>query len=103
MPAVPSGTRFVAFDAKTTFVPSGAQVERLSAGANRTQLQLESLGAAEAAAIQASVVVTLAADASWSRRLCGATLVDSKGKVAEAWYKVSPKGTVDNLLASLKD
>jgi ThiF family protein len=51
-------------------------IERLSAGANRTQLQLESLGAAEAAAIKASVVVTLAADASWSRRLCGATLVD---------------------------
>jgi peroxiredoxin Q/BCP len=31
-----------------------------------------------------------------------AFLIDEKGKVAEAWYKVSPKGTVDNLLASLK-
>jgi peroxiredoxin Q/BCP len=32
-----------------------------------------------------------------------AFLIDEKGKVAEAWYKVSPKGTVENLLASLKD
>ena len=32
-----------------------------------------------------------------------AFLIDEKGKVAQAWYKVSPKGTVDNLLASLKD
>src|SRR5438874_11367056 len=31
-----------------------------------------------------------------------AFLIDEKGKVAEAWYKVSPKGTVENLLASLK-
>jgi peroxiredoxin Q/BCP len=31
-----------------------------------------------------------------------AFLIDEKGKVADAWYKVSPKGTVENLLASLK-
>ncbi len=31
-----------------------------------------------------------------------AFLIDEKSKVAEAWYKVSPKGTVENLLASLK-
>src|SRR5437016_6175836 len=31
-----------------------------------------------------------------------AFLIDEKGKIAEAWYKVSPKGTVENLLASLK-
>ena len=31
-----------------------------------------------------------------------AFLIDEKGKVTEAWYKVSPKGTVENLLASLK-
>ena len=31
-----------------------------------------------------------------------AFLIDEKGKIAEPWYKVSPKGTVDNLLASLK-
>ena len=31
-----------------------------------------------------------------------AFLVDEKGKVAEAWYKVSPKDTVTNLLAALK-
>lgn len=30
-----------------------------------------------------------------------AFLVDGKGKVAEAWYKVSPKDTAGNLLASL--
>jgi len=31
-----------------------------------------------------------------------AFLIDEKGKIAEAWYKVSPQGTVDNLLSSLK-
>jgi peroxiredoxin Q/BCP len=31
-----------------------------------------------------------------------AFLVDEKGKVAEAWYKVSPKDTSANLLASLE-
>ena len=30
-----------------------------------------------------------------------AFLIDEKGKVAEAWYKVSPKDTSANLLASL--
>ena len=30
-----------------------------------------------------------------------AFLVDEKGKIAEAWYKVSPKDTATNLLASL--
>ena len=30
-----------------------------------------------------------------------AFLVDEKGRIAEAWYKVSPKGTVENLLAAL--
>lgn len=30
-----------------------------------------------------------------------AFLVDEKGKVAEAWYKVSPKDTATNLLASI--
>ena len=30
-----------------------------------------------------------------------AFLVDEKGKIAEAWYKVSPKDTSANLLASL--
>ena len=33
--------------------------------------------------------------------LRSAFLVDEKGKIAEAWYKVSPKGTVENLLSSL--
>jgi thioredoxin-dependent peroxiredoxin len=31
-----------------------------------------------------------------------AFLVDEKGKIAEAWYKVSPKDTSANLLASLE-
>jgi thioredoxin-dependent peroxiredoxin len=31
-----------------------------------------------------------------------AFLVDEKGKIAEAWYKVSPKDTSANLLASLQ-
>ena len=31
-----------------------------------------------------------------------AFLIDEKGKIAEAWYKVSPKDTVTNLLAALK-
>ena len=31
-----------------------------------------------------------------------AFLIDEKGKVAEAWYKVSPKATAENLLKSLK-
>ena len=30
-----------------------------------------------------------------------AFLVDEKGKIAEAWYKISPKATSENLLASL--
>jgi peroxiredoxin Q/BCP len=30
-----------------------------------------------------------------------AFLIDEKGKIAEAWYKVSPKDTVTNLLSSL--
>jgi thioredoxin-dependent peroxiredoxin len=30
-----------------------------------------------------------------------AFLIDEKGKVAHAWYKVSPKDTSANLLASL--
>ena len=30
-----------------------------------------------------------------------AFLIDEKGKIAEAWYKVSPKDTVGNLLKSL--
>ena len=30
-----------------------------------------------------------------------AFLIDEKGKIAEAWYKVSPKDTAANLLASL--
>ncbi|MDQ1375470.1 MAG: thioredoxin-dependent peroxiredoxin [Actinomycetota bacterium] len=30
-----------------------------------------------------------------------AFLIDEKGKVAEAWYKVSPKDTATNLLASI--
>ena len=30
-----------------------------------------------------------------------AFLIDAKGKVAEAWYKVSPKDTPTNLLAAL--
>ena len=30
-----------------------------------------------------------------------AFLVDEKGKVAEAWYKVSPKATAENLLKAL--
>jgi thioredoxin-dependent peroxiredoxin len=34
--------------------------------------------------------------------LRSAFLVDEKGKVAEAWYKVSPKDTVTNLLKSLE-
>ena len=33
--------------------------------------------------------------------LRSAFLIDEKGKVAEAWYKVSPKDTSANLLASL--
>jgi peroxiredoxin Q/BCP len=33
--------------------------------------------------------------------LRSAFLVDEKGKVAEAWYKVSPKNTATNLLKSL--
>jgi thioredoxin-dependent peroxiredoxin len=33
--------------------------------------------------------------------LRSAFLVDEKGKVAEAWYKVSPKDTATNLLTSL--
>jgi thioredoxin-dependent peroxiredoxin len=32
-----------------------------------------------------------------------AFLIDEKGKVAEAWYKVSPKDTSANLLASLRE
>ena len=32
-----------------------------------------------------------------------AFLVDEKGKVAEAWYKVSPKDTPANLLKALQD
>jgi peroxiredoxin Q/BCP len=32
-----------------------------------------------------------------------AFLVDAKGKVAEAWYKVSPKDTPTNLLAALDE
>ena len=35
--------------------------------------------------------------------LRSAFLVDEKGKVAEAWYKVSPKDTAEFLLQSLKD
>src|SRR5437763_16733455 len=31
-----------------------------------------------------------------------AFLIDEKGKIAEAWYKVSPKDTVTNLLSALK-
>ena len=31
-----------------------------------------------------------------------AFLVDEKGKLAEVWYKVSPKDTTSNLLAALK-
>jgi peroxiredoxin Q/BCP len=31
-----------------------------------------------------------------------AFLIDDKGKIAEAWYKVSPKDTPKNLLAALK-
>ena len=31
-----------------------------------------------------------------------AFLIDEKDKIAEAWYKVSPKDTVTNLLAALK-
>jgi thioredoxin-dependent peroxiredoxin len=31
-----------------------------------------------------------------------AFLIDEKGKIAEAWYKVSPKDTVTNLLAALR-
>ena len=31
-----------------------------------------------------------------------AFLVDEKGKIAEAWYKVSPKDTATNLLTSLQ-
>jgi peroxiredoxin Q/BCP len=34
--------------------------------------------------------------------LRSAFLIDEKGKIAEAWYKVSPKDTTTNLLASLK-
>jgi peroxiredoxin Q/BCP len=30
-----------------------------------------------------------------------AFLIDEKGKVAHAWYKVSPKATSENLLKSL--
>jgi thioredoxin-dependent peroxiredoxin len=35
--------------------------------------------------------------------LRSAFLIDEKGKIAEAWYKVSPKDTATNLLKSLKD
>jgi peroxiredoxin Q/BCP len=35
--------------------------------------------------------------------LRSAFLIDEKGKVAEAWYKVSPKDTPTNLLAALQD
>jgi peroxiredoxin Q/BCP len=31
-----------------------------------------------------------------------AFLVDEKGKIAEAWYKVSPKATAENLVKSVK-
>jgi len=31
-----------------------------------------------------------------------AFLIDAKGKIAEAWYKVSPKDTVPNALAALE-
>jgi peroxiredoxin Q/BCP len=30
-----------------------------------------------------------------------AFLIDEKGKIEQAWYKVSPKATSENLLASL--
>ena len=33
--------------------------------------------------------------------LRSAFLIDEKGKIAEAWYKVSPKDTAANLLKSL--
>ena len=33
--------------------------------------------------------------------LRSAFLIDEKGKVAEAWYKISPKDTPTNLLAAL--
>jgi thioredoxin-dependent peroxiredoxin len=32
-----------------------------------------------------------------------AFLIDEKGKIAEAWYKVSPKDTAGNLLQSLRE
>ena len=32
-----------------------------------------------------------------------AFLVDAKGRVAEAWYKVSPKDTPTNLLTALDE
>ncbi|MDQ1443627.1 MAG: thioredoxin-dependent peroxiredoxin [Acidimicrobiaceae bacterium] len=32
-----------------------------------------------------------------------AFLVDEKGRITEAWYKVSPKATTENLLASLAE
>jgi peroxiredoxin Q/BCP len=35
--------------------------------------------------------------------LRSAFLVDEKGKIAEAWYKVSPKDTTTNLLKSLAE
>ena len=35
--------------------------------------------------------------------LRSAFLVDEKGKIAEAWYKVSPKDTAANLLKSIGD
>jgi peroxiredoxin Q/BCP len=33
--------------------------------------------------------------------LRSAFLIDEKGKIAEAWYKVSPKDTAANLLKSI--
>jgi peroxiredoxin Q/BCP len=33
--------------------------------------------------------------------LRSAFLIDEKGKIAEAWYKISPKDTASNLLASV--
>ena len=34
--------------------------------------------------------------------LRSAFLIDEKGKVAEAWYKISPKDTATNLMASVR-
>jgi peroxiredoxin Q/BCP len=33
--------------------------------------------------------------------LRSAFLIDEKGKIAEAWYKISPKDTATNLLSSI--